>query len=172
MLGTVLGRRRARPAAAVDVVAALPSAVPLAATPAVAAEPPLSPLIPAEHVLDRDAADVPAAGVPGLLRGDHDASCLYVSYPCVSYAVGSQKPYVADGTHSLHGTWSDTVARRHSSLRTTVVGMGDITGDGRPDPVVRDTAGKLLRFSGTGTGMPAGRVRIGTSGWAASTGLH
>lgn len=35
---------------------------------------------------------------------------------------------------------------------TAVVGMGDITGDGRTDIVARDTTGKFFRHSSTGTG--------------------
>ncbi|MHA5047904.1 hypothetical protein [Streptomyces sp. SD15] len=41
-----------------------------------------------------------------------------------------------------------------------VVGAGDITGDGRADPVARDTAGNLYRQSGTGKGSFAARVKI------------
>ncbi|MBT2369463.1 VCBS repeat-containing protein [Streptomyces sp. ISL-10] len=77
-----------------------------------------------------------------------------------------------------HGTATGGVTSRvkladaWGSAYTTVVGMGDITGDGKPDLVARDTAGKLFRFSGTGTGTLAGRVQIGTSGWAAFKGLY
>ncbi|MEU0375483.1 FG-GAP-like repeat-containing protein, partial [Streptomyces sp. NPDC006283] len=55
---------------------------------------------------------------------------------------------------------------------TSVVGMGDISGDGKPDVVARDTAGKLFRFSGTGNGTLGGRVQIGNSGWTAFKGLY
>ncbi|MFI9151087.1 FG-GAP repeat domain-containing protein [Streptomyces sp. NPDC053367] len=47
-----------------------------------------------------------------------------------------------------------------------VVGVGDLTGDGRPDLVARDTAGNLYRQSGNGKGSFTARVRIGT-GWQA-----
>ena len=47
---------------------------------------------------------------------------------------------------------------------TSVVGMGGISGDGKPDVVARDTAGKLFRFSGRGTGTLGGRAQIGNSG--------
>lgn len=55
---------------------------------------------------------------------------------------------------------------------TSVVGMGDISGDGKPDVVARDAAGKLFRFSGTGNGTLGGRVQIGNSGWTAFKGLY
>ncbi|OQR60832.1 hypothetical protein B6E66_29075 [Streptomyces maremycinicus] len=45
-----------------------------------------------------------------------------------------------------------------------VAGAGDITGDGKADLVVRDTAGVLYRLPGTGTGTFGARVRIG-AGW-------
>ncbi|MFF0200902.1 FG-GAP repeat domain-containing protein [Streptomyces sp. NPDC005017] len=51
-----------------------------------------------------------------------------------------------------------------------VVGVGDITGDGRNDLVARDTAGSLYRQAGTGAGSFTARVRIGT-GWQGYKGL-
>ncbi|MGV9449899.1 FG-GAP repeat domain-containing protein [Streptomyces sp. NPDC003635] len=44
----------------------------------------------------------------------------------------------------------------------TVVGVGDITDDGRPDLVSRDTSGYLWRNSGDGKGSFGGRVKIAT----------
>ncbi|MFJ6464792.1 FG-GAP repeat domain-containing protein [Streptomyces sp. NPDC091387] len=55
---------------------------------------------------------------------------------------------------------------------TTVVGLGDITGDGRTDIVARDAKGKLYRHSGTAAGTLAGAVMIGTRGWSAYKGLY
>lgn len=52
-----------------------------------------------------------------------------------------------------------------------VVGVGDITGDGRNDLVVRDTAGNLYRNPGLGNGTFAPRVKIG-SGWQGYKGLY
>ncbi|MET9081860.1 VCBS repeat-containing protein [Streptomyces sp. NPDC004237] len=46
-----------------------------------------------------------------------------------------------------------------------VVGVGDITGDGRPDLVSRDTGGKVWRNSGDGKGSFGARVQI-ASGWS------
>ncbi|MEU1302828.1 FG-GAP repeat domain-containing protein [Streptomyces shenzhenensis] len=51
-----------------------------------------------------------------------------------------------------------------------VVGVGDITADGKNDLVVRDTAGNLYRQAGTGKGSFASRVRIAT-GWKGYKGL-
>ncbi|MEV1080861.1 VCBS repeat-containing protein [Streptomyces sp. NPDC050211] len=52
----------------------------------------------------------------------------------------------------------------------TVVGVGDITGDGKNDLVMRDTAGNLYRQTGTGKGSFATRVKIAT-GWQGYKGL-
>ncbi|MEU2285364.1 VCBS repeat-containing protein [Streptomyces sp. NPDC013178] len=51
-----------------------------------------------------------------------------------------------------------------------VVGVGDITGDGKADLVARDTAGGLYRLNGTGTGTFGARVKIG-AGWQNYKGL-
>ncbi|MFF4845301.1 FG-GAP repeat domain-containing protein [Streptomyces collinus] len=51
-----------------------------------------------------------------------------------------------------------------------IVGVGDITGDGRSDLVERDTAGNLYRNAGDGKGSFAARVKIGT-GWQGYKGL-
>ncbi len=51
-----------------------------------------------------------------------------------------------------------------------VVGVGDITGDGRSDLVERDTAGNLYRNAGDGKGSFGARVKIG-SGWQGYKGL-
>ncbi|MGW0536899.1 FG-GAP repeat domain-containing protein [Streptomyces sp. NPDC003032] len=47
-----------------------------------------------------------------------------------------------------------------------VVGVGDITGDGRADLVVRDTSGNLYRNDGKGDGSFTGRTKI-AGGWGA-----
>ncbi|MFD3621625.1 FG-GAP repeat domain-containing protein [Streptomyces sp. NPDC058676] len=51
-----------------------------------------------------------------------------------------------------------------------IVGVGDITGDGRSDLVVRDSAGNLYRNAGDGKGSFGARVKI-TSGWQGYKGL-
>ncbi|MEU9335708.1 FG-GAP-like repeat-containing protein [Streptomyces sp. NPDC048290] len=51
-----------------------------------------------------------------------------------------------------------------------VVGVGDITGDGRADLVARDTAGTLWRSNGNGKGSFGGRVKI-SGGWQAYKGV-
>ncbi|MEU8791931.1 VCBS repeat-containing protein [Streptomyces sp. NPDC048643] len=56
------------------------------------------------------------------------------------------------------------------SGHTKIVGVGDITGDGKNDLVERDTAGNLHRNSGTGTGTFGSRVKI-SGGWQSCKGL-
>ena len=52
----------------------------------------------------------------------------------------------------------------------TVVGVGDITGDGKADLVERDSAGVLYRNSGDGKGSFGARVKIAT-GWQGYKGV-
>jgi hypothetical protein len=47
----------------------------------------------------------------------------------------------------------------------TVVGVGDLTGDGKADLVSRDTSGNVWRNNGTGTGSFGSRTQIAT-GWS------
>ncbi|MDH6224284.1 FG-GAP-like repeat-containing protein [Streptomyces sp. MJP52] len=69
-----------------------------------------------------------------------------------------------------HGTGGGKFASRvkvfdaWGSTYNAVVGVGDITGDGRADLVVRDTSGNLYRNNGNGKGSFSGRVKIVT-GW-------
>lgn len=51
-----------------------------------------------------------------------------------------------------------------------IVGVGDITGDGKNDLVVRDTSGNVYRNAGTGTGSFGSRVKI-AGGWQSYKGL-
>jgi hypothetical protein len=51
-----------------------------------------------------------------------------------------------------------------------VVGVGDITGDGKNDLVARDTAGNLYRNNGDGKGSFGGRTKI-ASGWQGYKGV-
>jgi hypothetical protein len=76
--------------------------------------------------------------------------------------------YDGTGTGALKGrvkVFSDWGASYNA-----VVGVGDITGDGKADLVARDTAGNLWRQSGTGKGSFGARVRVGT-GWQGYKGL-
>ncbi|MGC0339183.1 hypothetical protein RKD20_004217 [Streptomyces sp. SLBN-8D4] len=76
----------------------------------------------------------------------------------------SNNLYRYDGTGSgtfkarvkVFGSWGGSY--------NTVVGVGDITGDGRTDLVSRDTSGNLYRNSGDGKGSFGGRTKIAT-GW-------
>ncbi|NUR04191.1 MAG: hypothetical protein HOY79_49105 [Streptomyces sp.] len=51
-----------------------------------------------------------------------------------------------------------------------IVGVGDITGDGRADLVSRDTSGTVWRNNGNGKGSFGGRTKI-TTGWQEYKGL-
>ncbi|MFI9170393.1 FG-GAP repeat domain-containing protein [Streptomyces lincolnensis] len=51
-----------------------------------------------------------------------------------------------------------------------IVGVGDLTGDGRNDLVARDTAGNLFRNNGDGKGSFGARTKIAT-GWQGYKGL-
>ncbi|MFB7336466.1 FG-GAP-like repeat-containing protein [Streptomyces adustus] len=51
-----------------------------------------------------------------------------------------------------------------------IVGVGDITGDGRADIVARDTSGALYRHNGNGKGSFGGRTRLAT-GWQSYKGV-
>ncbi|GGS86214.1 FG-GAP-like repeat-containing protein [Streptomyces chromofuscus] len=56
------------------------------------------------------------------------------------------------------------------SSYNVVVGVGDITGDGKADIVSRDTSGNLWRNNGNGSGSFGPRTKIG-SGWQAYKGV-
>ncbi|MDX3112107.1 trypsin-like serine protease [Streptomyces scabiei] len=49
----------------------------------------------------------------------------------------------------------------------TIFGSGDYTGDGKPDLLARDTAGRLWIYKGTGKGLTPWQTRaqVGSSGW-------
>ncbi len=82
----------------------------------------------------------------------------------------------ADNLYRLGGTGKGTFASRvkiaagWGGSYNAVVGVGDITGDGKADLVARDTAGNLYRQNGTGTGTFGSRTRI-ASGWAGYKGV-
>ncbi|MFG2123440.1 FG-GAP-like repeat-containing protein [Streptomyces sp. NPDC048710] len=56
------------------------------------------------------------------------------------------------------------------SSYNAVIGVGDITADGKADLVARDTSGALWRTDGTGKGSFGARTKIGT-GWGTYKGL-
>ncbi|MFJ9709605.1 FG-GAP repeat domain-containing protein [Streptomyces sp. NPDC101234] len=69
-----------------------------------------------------------------------------------------------DGTGTGQVKERVKVAAHWNASYNAVVGVGDITGDGRNDLVMRDTAGNLYRQTGAGKGSFAARVKIAT-GW-------
>jgi hypothetical protein len=52
----------------------------------------------------------------------------------------------------------------------TILGAGDLTGDGRPDLIERDTSGNVWLNKGLGAGKFSSRTKIAT-GWQGYTGL-
>jgi hypothetical protein len=83
----------------------------------------------------------------------------------------------ANTLYRYYGTGNGTFTARAKVLSSwgatynAVVGVGDITGDGLGDLVVRDTAGNLFRIPGLGNGTFGPRVKIG-SGWQGYKGLY
>ncbi|MFD0316301.1 FG-GAP-like repeat-containing protein [Streptomyces flavalbus] len=69
-----------------------------------------------------------------------------------------------DGTGGGKFTARTKVFDDWGTSYNAVVGVGDITGDGKADLVCRDTSGNLYRQSGKGNGSFYGRVKIAT-GW-------
>lgn len=76
------------------------------------------------------------------------------------------------------GTGTGTVLDRRVQIGTggwnafSSMVAGDVTGDGRSDLVVVESAtGKLFLYPGTASGIPGGRASIGTGGWNAIGGL-
>ena len=53
---------------------------------------------------------------------------------------------------------------------TALVGPGDFNGDGKPDLLGRDTAGRLHMYPGNGAGGFGARVSYGT-GWNTMTAI-
>ncbi|MEU1512580.1 VCBS repeat-containing protein [Streptomyces sp. NPDC005811] len=76
----------------------------------------------------------------------------------------------ANNLYRYSGTGKGTFSARvklfanWGAAYNAVVGVGDLNGDGRPDLVARDTAGKLYRQYGDGKGSFGARTLIG-SGW-------
>jgi hypothetical protein len=76
--------------------------------------------------------------------------------------------YDGTGTGTLKGRVK--VFANWGASYNAVVGVGDITGDGKNDLVARDTAGNLYRQNGTGRGSFGASVKIAT-GWQGYKGL-
>jgi sugar lactone lactonase YvrE len=53
---------------------------------------------------------------------------------------------------------------------TAIVGVGDFTGDGKPDLLARDSAGTMWLYAGNGKGGAANGVQFGT-GWNIMTNI-
>ncbi|MFF2191456.1 FG-GAP-like repeat-containing protein [Streptomyces sp. NPDC058157] len=74
-------------------------------------------------------------------------------------------------------TRTGAVATRVDDVRpwiasTSYAVPGDLTGDGKPDLVAVDDAGKLRLYPGTGTGGIVAPTIIGTGGWAGASVTH
>ncbi|MFF3562269.1 FG-GAP-like repeat-containing protein [Streptomyces sp. NPDC002574] len=76
-----------------------------------------------------------------------------------------------DGDGKGHFKARVKVADNWGTMFNALVGVGDITGDGKADLVVRDSAGALWRYSGNGKGTVGARVKIGT-GYQGYKGLY
>ncbi|MFJ5034347.1 FG-GAP repeat domain-containing protein [Streptomyces sp. NPDC088560] len=96
------------------------------------------------------ASDVTGDGHPDLLTRDHNG-VLWL-YQGTGNAASAFKPRVR-----ISSGWN---------AYTTLIGAGDLTGDGHPDLLARDTSGVLWLYTGTGHTSPLynQRIRIG-SGW-------
>ncbi|MFE7274212.1 FG-GAP repeat domain-containing protein [Streptomyces sp. NPDC057623] len=76
----------------------------------------------------------------------------------------------ANNLYRYHGTGKGTFGARvkvfagWGASYNAVVGVGDITGDGKADLLSRDTSGNVWRNSGDGKGSFGGRTKIAT-GW-------
>ncbi|WP_053084743.1 FG-GAP-like repeat-containing protein [Streptomyces viridochromogenes] len=75
-----------------------------------------------------------------------------------------------DGTGAGQFKERVTVFTSWGRTYNAMVGVGDITGDGRGDLVVRDTSGNLYRNNGRGNGSFTSRTQIAT-GWQGYKGL-
>ncbi|MFD6619025.1 FG-GAP repeat domain-containing protein [Streptomyces albidoflavus] len=70
------------------------------------------------------------------------------------------------------GTWKQRTQlfQNWGNSYNAVIGVGDLTGDGRDDLIARDTSGNLYRYSGTADGKLTSRSRI-AGGWNAYKGI-
>ncbi|MGX1270946.1 FG-GAP repeat domain-containing protein [Streptomyces phaeoluteigriseus] len=100
------------------------------------------------------AGDLNGDGIGDLVAQDK-ANNLYRYY-------GTGRGGTFSGRVKLYADWG--------AAYNALVGVGDITGDGKADLVARDTAGVLYRIPGTGRGTFSPRVKIAT-GWQGYKGL-
>ncbi|MGC0339201.1 FG-GAP-like repeat-containing protein [Streptomyces sp. SLBN-8D4] len=97
--------------------------------------------------------DLDGDGIGDLIAQDKSNNL----YRCTGTGNGTFKARV-----KLFGAWGGSY--------NVVVGVGDITGDGKADLVSRDTSGNLWRNNGNGKGSFGSRTRIAT-GWQAYKGV-
>ncbi|MFE2963832.1 FG-GAP repeat domain-containing protein [Streptomyces sp. NPDC059340] len=92
---------------------------------------------------------------------------------------GAERDQVVPGLHGVRqddGTGKGTFKARvklfgnWGGSYNAIVGVGDITGDGKADIVSRDTSGAVWRNNGNGKGSFGGRTKIAT-GWQGYKGL-
>ncbi len=83
---------------------------------------------------------------------------------------GSNELWRCNGTASGRFKERALVFKDWGASYNTVVGVGDITGDGKADIVERDSAGKLFRNNGDGKGSFSSRTEIAT-GWQGYKGI-
>jgi len=95
---------------------------------------------------------------PGDITGDGKGDLLAVT--------GTGTLYLYAGTGSGMSVGGRVQLGTGWQQYNAVVGPGDLTGDGRPDLLARDTSGTLWRYAGTGSASKpfGGRVKVGT-GW-------
>jgi hypothetical protein len=99
------------------------------------------------------AGDVNGDGIGDLLAQD-TANNLYRSYGTGNGTFGARA--------KVFSNWGGSY--------NVIVGVGDITGDGKADLVSRDSAGNVWRNNGDGEGSFGARTRIAT-GWQGYKGL-
>ncbi|MGY5033862.1 FG-GAP repeat domain-containing protein [Streptomyces sp. 900116325] len=83
---------------------------------------------------------------------------------------GSNELWRCNGTASGRFKERVLVFKDWGASYNTVVGVGDITGDGKADIVERDSAGKLFRNNADGKGSFSSRTGIAT-GWQGYKGI-
>ena len=126
-------------------------------------------------------------GIAGIAVSAVLAAGLGPLLPAPAFAVGVAQETVVPAT--LRGTYTSATllspsthgghdgAGARTKLFTAwggsydaVVGVGDITGDGKADLVERDSAGNLFRNGGDGKGSFGARVKI-SGGWSGCKGV-